>query len=52
MNEGRMATDQRLAQASTAEGGDEHANERTWDVRERARAGANARMGRISEPTS
>jgi hypothetical protein len=36
------------AQASAAEGGNEHGRERTA-VRERARAGANARTSRISE---
>ena len=36
------------AQASTAQGADEHVSERT-DVRERARGEGNAAMGRISE---
>ncbi len=36
------------AQAKPAQGADEHASERT-PVRERARAGGNAAMGRISE---
>jgi hypothetical protein len=36
------------AEASTAQGADEHVSERT-DVRERASAGGNAAMGRMSE---
>jgi hypothetical protein len=36
------------AQASPAQGANEHGSERT-SVRERARAGGNAAMGRISE---
>ena len=35
------------AQPSPGQGGDEHASERTANVRERTRAGANAGMGRI-----
>ena len=35
------------AQPSTGQGGAEHANERTLNVRERARAEANAGLGRI-----
>jgi hypothetical protein len=37
------------AEASPAQGADEHASERTWTVRERTRAGGNAAMGRVSE---
>lgn len=37
------------AEASSGQGADEHANERTSQVRERARAGGNAGMSRISE---
>ena len=40
-----MAMDRQRAGARSAEGGGEHASERT-PVRERASAGANARMGR------
>jgi large subunit ribosomal protein L30 len=36
------------SQASLAQGGDEHASERTSVVRERARAGVNARKSRMS----
>jgi hypothetical protein len=46
-----MTNDQWLAlaaQASAAQGGDEHVSQRT-SVRERARAGANAAMSRMSE---
>jgi hypothetical protein len=36
------------AQPRSCEGGDEQASERTYEVRERARAVANARRARIS----
>nr|AKQ05108.1 hypothetical protein [uncultured Chloroflexi bacterium Rifle_16ft_4_minimus_6101] len=37
------------ADSYPAQGGDEHLSERTSNVRERRRAGANAAMGRNSE---
>jgi len=36
------------AQASSGQGGNEHESERTWGVRGRTRAGANAGMSRMS----
>ena len=43
-----IASDEVAAQASSGQGGDKHANERTQGVRERARGGANEGMSRIS----
>ena len=40
------------AQASSGRGGDEHVSERTGNVRERARGGANEGMSRISGDNS
>jgi hypothetical protein len=37
------------AQPDSGQGGYEHESERTWGVRERTRAGANAGMSRMSE---
>ena len=42
-----MQSQHNAAQPSQGEGGDEHESERTVKVRERTRAGANARIGRI-----
>ena len=43
-----IASAEVVAQASSDRGGDEHANERTHGVRERARGGANEGTSRIS----
>jgi large subunit ribosomal protein L30 len=43
-----IAGDTVAAQASSGQGGDEHVSERTGNVRERARGGANEGMSRIS----